>query len=57
MGRWNEGREAWFVAGKEMTVDSTDVDKANAPALDRVGDIASLKYINETSAVHVLRHR
>lgn len=27
-----------LIAGREMTVDATDVDKANAPGLDRIGE-------------------
>ncbi|GMT37631.1 hypothetical protein PFISCL1PPCAC_28928 [Pristionchus fissidentatus] len=55
--RLDDGRARIVVAGREMTVDATDVDKANAAGLDRIGDLAGLKYLNETSAVHVLRHR
>ncbi|CAD6190812.1 unnamed protein product [Caenorhabditis auriculariae] len=53
----DDGRATILVAGKTMTVDSTDIDRANPTALDRVGDIASLMYLNETSAVHLLRNR
>ncbi|GMS97116.1 hypothetical protein PENTCL1PPCAC_19291, partial [Pristionchus entomophagus] len=55
--RLPDGRARITVAGREMTVDATDVDKANTTGLDRIGDLAGLKYLNETSAVHVLRHR
>lgn len=40
-----------------MIVDSSDVDRANSVNLDRVGDIALLKYINETSVIYLLRQR
>ncbi|KAK6750549.1 hypothetical protein RB195_002490 [Necator americanus] len=52
-----DGRALVKVAGREMTVDSTDVDRMNPTQLDRVGDIAALRYLNETSAVHLLRQR
>uniref|UniRef100_A0A1I7S251 Unconventional myosin-XVIIIa n=1 Tax=Bursaphelenchus xylophilus TaxID=6326 RepID=A0A1I7S251_BURXY len=45
------------VADQEMTVDSSDLDKANPPNFDRANDIAALKNINETSAIHLLRNR
>ncbi|GMR50128.1 hypothetical protein PMAYCL1PPCAC_20323, partial [Pristionchus mayeri] len=55
--RLPDGRARITVAGREMVVDATDVDKANGSRMDRIGDLAGLKYLNETSAVHVLRHR
>ncbi|VDO76404.1 unnamed protein product [Heligmosomoides polygyrus] len=45
------------VASREMTVDSTDIDRMNPTQLDRVGDVAALRYLNETSTVHLLRQR
>uniref|UniRef100_F1L3B2 Myosin-XVIIIa n=1 Tax=Ascaris suum TaxID=6253 RepID=F1L3B2_ASCSU len=53
----SDGKVHVMVAGAEMVVDVTDVDKANPSNMDRVEDLARLRYINETSAVHVLRHR
>lgn len=41
----------------EMIVDSSDVDRANSNALNRVNDVAILKYLNETSVIHLLRQR
>ncbi|KAK6055664.1 putative bacteriochlorophyll 4-vinyl reductase, partial [Cooperia oncophora] len=52
-----DGRALIRVAGREMTVDSTDIDRMNPTHLDRVGDVAALCYLNETSAVHLLRQR
>ncbi|KAK6020478.1 hypothetical protein OSTOST_13868, partial [Ostertagia ostertagi] len=52
-----DGRALIRVAGREMTVDSTDIDRMNPTNLDRVGDAAALCYLNETSAVHLLRQR
>ncbi|KAL6739531.1 hypothetical protein Aduo_012973 [Ancylostoma duodenale] len=52
-----DGRAMIKVAGREMTVDSTDIDRMNPTQLDRVGDIAALRYLNETSTVHLLRQR
>ncbi|KHJ86021.1 PDZ/DHR/GLGF domain protein [Oesophagostomum dentatum] len=52
-----DGRAMVKVAGREMTVDSTDIDRMNPTQLDRVGDVAALRYLNETSTVHLLRQR
>ncbi|XGW27597.1 hypothetical protein V3C99_007865 [Haemonchus contortus] len=52
-----DGRALIRVAGREMTVDSTDIDRMNPTQLDRAGDVAALCYLNETSAVHLLRQR
>ncbi|KAK5969195.1 Myosin-XVIIIa, partial [Trichostrongylus colubriformis] len=52
-----DGRALVRVAGREMTVDSTDIDRMNPTHLDRVGDVAALCYLNETSTVHLLRQR
>lgn len=53
----SDGKARVAVSGTEMVVDVTDVDKANPTSTDRVEDLARLRYINETSAIHVLRHR
>ncbi|VDN23814.1 unnamed protein product [Gongylonema pulchrum] len=54
----SDGRMRIRVMDKlEMIVDVTDVDKANPAILDRCKDIVSLRYINETSVLHVLRQR
>lgn len=53
----SDGKLRIGVAGTEMIVDVTDVDKANPLSSDRIEDLSRLRYINETSAIHVLRHR
>uniref|UniRef100_A0A915E5W6 Uncharacterized protein n=1 Tax=Ditylenchus dipsaci TaxID=166011 RepID=A0A915E5W6_9BILA len=45
------------VASTEIIVDSSDVDRANPPRLDKLGDVAGLKYLNETTTIHLLRQR
>ncbi|MFH4981143.1 hypothetical protein AB6A40_007852 [Gnathostoma spinigerum] len=45
------------IGDAEMLVDVSDVDRANAIALDRAEDVTLLPYLNETSVLHVLRHR
>ncbi|WKY03227.1 hypothetical protein Q1695_004738 [Nippostrongylus brasiliensis] len=52
-----DGQALVRVAAKDMTVDSTDIDRMNPTHLDRVGDVAALRYLNETSTVHLLRQR
>ncbi|XP_005471977.1 unconventional myosin-XVIIIa isoform X9 [Oreochromis niloticus] len=43
--------------GSLLDVDEDDVEKANPPAFDRVEDLASLQYLNESSVMHSLRQR
>ncbi|XP_059525301.1 unconventional myosin-XVIIIa isoform X11 [Myotis daubentonii] len=43
--------------GAVLDVDEDDVEKANAPSCDRLEDLASLVYLNESSVVHTLRQR
>ncbi|XP_061105154.1 unconventional myosin-XVIIIa-like isoform X4 [Conger conger] len=43
--------------GSLLDVDEEDVEKANPPTYDRVEDLASLLYLNESSAIHTLRQR
>lgn len=38
-------------------MDEDDVEKANAPSCDRLEDLASLVYLNESSVLHTLRQR
>ncbi|CAD5218895.1 unnamed protein product [Bursaphelenchus okinawaensis] len=45
------------VSGQEMTVDASDLDKANPVQFDRANDIVALRNLNETSAIHLLRNR
>ncbi|CAJ0928533.1 unnamed protein product, partial [Mesorhabditis belari] len=52
-----DGRFAVSVAGRTMTVDSTDIDRANPSKLDRAPDLSNLRYLNETGVVHLLRQR
>lgn len=46
-----------LVGNTELIVDLSDIDKANPSSLDRCSDIAFLKCLNETSALHLLRQR
>ncbi|XP_047613795.1 unconventional myosin-XVIIIa isoform X14 [Phacochoerus africanus] len=43
--------------GTILDVDEEDVEKANAPPCDRLEDLASLVYLNESSVLHTLRQR
>nr|XP_019941639.1 PREDICTED: unconventional myosin-XVIIIa-like isoform X2 [Paralichthys olivaceus] len=43
--------------GSLLDVDEDDVEKANPPMFDRVEDLASLQYLNESSVMHSLRQR
>ncbi|XP_045692471.1 unconventional myosin-XVIIIa isoform X15 [Phyllostomus hastatus] len=43
--------------GAVLDVDEDDVEKANAPSCDRLEDLASLVYLNESSVLHTLRQR
>ncbi|XP_072286625.1 unconventional myosin-XVIIIa isoform X5 [Pyxicephalus adspersus] len=43
--------------GSILDVDEDDIEKANPPSHDRVEDLASLVYLNETSVLHTLRQR
>ncbi|KAM9003504.1 unconventional myosin-XVIIIa isoform 8-T11 [Sarcophilus harrisii] len=43
--------------GTILDVDEDDVEKANAPSCDRLEDLASLVYLNESSVLHTLRQR
>ncbi|XP_061074439.1 unconventional myosin-XVIIIa-like isoform X8 [Conger conger] len=43
--------------GSLLDVDEDDVEKANPPSFDRVEDLASLPYLNESSVMHSLRQR
>uniref|UniRef100_A0A914C202 Myosin XVIIIA n=1 Tax=Acrobeloides nanus TaxID=290746 RepID=A0A914C202_9BILA len=52
-----EGKARISVAGTEMIVDSSDIDRANPSSMDRMPELAALKYLNETSAIHLLRQR
>ncbi|XP_067866527.1 unconventional myosin-XVIIIa isoform X16 [Heterodontus francisci] len=40
-----------------LDADEDDVEKANPPTYDRVEDLASLLYLNESSVLHTLRQR
>ncbi|XP_076453173.1 unconventional myosin-XVIIIa-like [Babylonia areolata] len=44
-------------SGEILTVDEDDVEKANPSSQDKVEDLAVLRYLNESSALHVLRQR
>ncbi|XP_029303597.1 LOW QUALITY PROTEIN: unconventional myosin-XVIIIa-like [Cottoperca gobio] len=43
--------------GSLLDVDEDVVEKANPPMFDRVEDLASLQYLNESSVMHSLRQR
>ncbi|XP_044077947.1 unconventional myosin-XVIIIa-like isoform X2 [Siniperca chuatsi] len=43
--------------GSLLDVEEDDVEKANPPMFDRVEDLASLQYLNESSVMHTLRQR
>uniref|UniRef100_A0A8C9PPX7 Unconventional myosin-XVIIIa n=1 Tax=Spermophilus dauricus TaxID=99837 RepID=A0A8C9PPX7_SPEDA len=43
--------------GAILDVDEDDIEKANAPSCDRLEDMASLVYLNESSVLHTLRQR
>ncbi|XP_053502054.1 unconventional myosin-XVIIIa isoform X6 [Ictalurus furcatus] len=43
--------------GTILEVDEDDVEKANPPSSDRVEDLSSLLYLNESSIMHSLRQR
>ncbi|XP_060799933.1 unconventional myosin-XVIIIa isoform X2 [Neoarius graeffei] len=43
--------------GTVLDVDEDDVEKANPPSFDRSEDLATLLYLNESSAMHCLRQR
>ncbi|XP_070204311.1 unconventional myosin-XVIIIa-like isoform X2 [Littorina saxatilis] len=44
-------------SGEVLTVDEEDIEKANPNTQDRVEDLTALRYLNESSALHVLRQR
>ncbi|XP_069883447.1 unconventional myosin-XVIIIa isoform X1 [Dipodomys merriami] len=43
--------------GAILDVDEDDIEKANAPSCDRLEDLTSLMYLNESSVLHTLRQR
>uniref|UniRef100_A0A8C6RMQ1 Unconventional myosin-XVIIIa n=1 Tax=Nannospalax galili TaxID=1026970 RepID=A0A8C6RMQ1_NANGA len=43
--------------GAILDVDEDDIEKANAPSCNRLEDLASLVYLNESSVLHTLRQR
>ncbi|XP_075245104.1 unconventional myosin-XVIIIa-like isoform X2 [Convolutriloba macropyga] len=44
-------------SGSSLVVDEADLEKCNPPDLDTVEDICKLRYMNESSILHVLRTR
>ncbi|KAK6192213.1 hypothetical protein SNE40_003722 [Patella caerulea] len=44
-------------SGDVLEVEEDDIEKANPPQFDRAEDLASLRYLNESSALHTLRQR
>uniref|UniRef100_A0A1I8ADS9 Myosin motor domain-containing protein n=1 Tax=Steinernema glaseri TaxID=37863 RepID=A0A1I8ADS9_9BILA len=57
VGSLPDGKVCIKVAGRELTVETSDIDRANPHSLDRIDDIANLRYLNETSGVHLIRQR
>ncbi|KAK7595346.1 hypothetical protein V9T40_013171 [Parthenolecanium corni] len=43
--------------GEQASVDEDDIEPANLPQLDKCEDLAQLRYLNESSALHTLRQR
>ena len=43
--------------GDIFDVEEDDVELANPPGFDKVEDLAQLRYLNESSVLHVLRQR
>jgi len=43
--------------GDVIEVEEDDVERANPSSLDKVEDLAQLRYLNESSALHVIRQR
>ncbi|XP_041350261.1 unconventional myosin-XVIIIa-like isoform X3 [Gigantopelta aegis] len=43
--------------GDVLEVDEDDIEKANPPQFDRAEDLSSLRYLNESSALHTIRQR
>ncbi|CAG5131741.1 unnamed protein product, partial [Candidula unifasciata] len=44
-------------SGDVIEVDEDDVEKANPPQFDKAEDLAVLRYLNESSALHTIRQR
>ncbi|ESO91677.1 hypothetical protein LOTGIDRAFT_163407 [Lottia gigantea] len=44
-------------SGDILEVEEDDIEKANPPQFDRAEDLASLRYLNESSSLHTLRQR
>ncbi|XP_031549200.1 unconventional myosin-XVIIIa-like [Actinia tenebrosa] len=43
--------------GEVITIEEESIEKANPPQYDRAEDLASLRYLNESSCLHTLRQR
>ncbi|ESO01920.1 hypothetical protein HELRODRAFT_151549, partial [Helobdella robusta] len=41
----------------DLEISKSDVEKANPAAYDRIENLSNLKFINECSCLHTLRHR
>lgn len=52
-----DGKARIKIDGQEISVDTQDIDRANSSNDDRANDLSVLKYLNETSAIHLLRQR
>ncbi|XP_048583145.1 unconventional myosin-XVIIIa-like isoform X2 [Nematostella vectensis] len=43
--------------GELITIEEENIEKANPPQYDRAEDLATLRYLNESSCLHTLRQR
>lgn len=43
--------------GEIIEVDEEDIEKANPPQFDKTEDLTTLRYLNESSILHILRQR
>ncbi|GAB1602168.1 unconventional myosin-XVIIIa-like isoform X2 [Argonauta hians] len=44
-------------AGEVVEVDEEDIEKSNPPQFDKTEDLTMLRYLNESSVLHVIRQR
>ncbi|KAL2721685.1 unconventional myosin-XVIIIa isoform X1 [Vespula maculifrons] len=44
-------------SGEELLVDEEDVEKANPPQFDKAEELSQLRFLNESSVLHILRQR
>ncbi|KAI4494455.1 hypothetical protein M0802_008947 [Mischocyttarus mexicanus] len=46
-----------MTSGEELLVDEEDVEKANPPQFDKAEELSQLRFLNESSVLHILRQR